>query len=220
MHYNLDQQLGGGFRSNMHQNASGMISFPQNAGVGMSGNSAHLANGHMGSAGVLSSTNFSTSSQPLQQPVDQLQQVSHVHRYSMSNSGTFASGNLYGSSGSVEASVDMNSTSLNPMRRVDVSFGSNQSSLQAVEKTPLVKHQQFENGNFQPSSSSKEMSHQPLEHQLNQGAHHGQYQEQEHLLNNDAYRQPQPQRASNIVSQVKHEPRPEYTIMKLFSCRL
>lgn len=74
LHYSLDQQLGGGFRSNMHQNASGM-----------SGNSAHLANGHMGSQGVLSSTNFSTSSQPLQQqqPVDQLQQVSHVHSNSL-----------------------------------------------------------------------------------------------------------------------------------------
>ncbi|CDY24232.1 BnaC01g38120D [Brassica napus] len=150
--YSLDQQLGGRFRSNMHQNASGMISIPQNAGVGMSGNNVHLAaNGHMGSQGVLSSTNFSTSSQPLQQPVDQLQQVSHVHRYSMSNSGTFGSGNLYGSSGSVEASVDMNTMSLNPMRRVDVSFGSNQTTLQAVDKTPLIKHQlpqQFENGNL------------------------------------------------------------------------
>ncbi|KAJ4886470.1 Histone acetyltransferase HAC5 [Raphanus sativus] len=204
LHYSLNQQLGGGFRSNMHQNA----------GVGMSGNSVHLANGHMGSQGGLSSTNFSTSSQPLQQqqPVDQLQQVSHVHRYSMSNSGAFGSGNLYGSSGSVEASVDMNSMSQNPMRRVDVSFGSNQSSLPSVDKTPLIKHQQFENGNFQSSSSSKEnvaqMSHQPLEHQFNQPSHHCQYQQQEHLVNNDAYRQPQ--RASNIVSQVKHEPRAEY----------
>ena len=82
--YNIDQQLGGGFRSNMHQNASGMINIPQNAGVGMSGNSVHhAANGHMGSQGVLSSTNFSTSSQPLQQPVDQLQQVSHVHSKSL-----------------------------------------------------------------------------------------------------------------------------------------
>ncbi|KAJ0242438.1 Histone acetyltransferase HAC5 [Hirschfeldia incana] len=216
MHYNLDQQqLGGGFRSNMHQNASGMISIPQSAGVGVSGNNVHLANGHMGSAGGLSSTHFSTSSQPLQQPVDQLQQVSHVHRYSMNNSGTYGSGNLYGSSGSMEASGDMNTMSLNPMRRVDVSFGSNQSSLQAVDKTPLMNRQQpqqFENGNFQSSSSSKDnvaqMSHQPLEHQFNQPAHHGHYQQQEHLLNNDAYRQPQ--RASNIVSQVKHEPRAEY----------
>ncbi|CAH8362534.1 unnamed protein product [Eruca vesicaria subsp. sativa] len=211
----MHQQFGGGFRSNMHQNAPGMINIPQNAGVGMSGNSVHLANGHMGSAGGLSSTHFSTSSQPLQQPVDQLQQVSHVHRYSMNNSGTFGSGNLYGSSGSMEASGDMNTMSLNPMRRVDVSFGNNQSSLQAVDKTPLIKHQlpqQFENGNFQSSSSSKDnlaqVSHQPLDNQFNQPAHHGQYQQQEHLLNNDAYRQPQ--RSSNIVSQVKHEPRPEY----------
>lgn len=79
MQYNLDHQMGGGFRSNNHQNASGMINISQNAGVGMSGNSEHLANGHMGSEGVISSTHFSNSSQPLQQPVDQLQQVSHVH---------------------------------------------------------------------------------------------------------------------------------------------
>ncbi|CAF2155455.1 histone acetyltransferase HAC5 [Brassica napus] len=204
--YSLDQQLGGGFRSNMHQNASGMINIPQNVGVGMSGNNAHLAaNGHMGSQGVLSSTNFSTSSQPLQQPVDQLQQVSHVHRYSMNNSGTFGSGNLYGSSGSMEASVDMNTMSLNPMRRVDVSFGSNQTTVQAVDKTPLIKHQlpqQFENGNL------AQVSHQPVDNQFNQPAHHGQYQQQENLMNNDAYRQPQ--RVSNIVSQVKHEPRADY----------
>lgn len=79
MQYNSDHQLGGGFRSNMHQNASGMINTPQSSGVGMSGNSFHLANGHMSSEGVISSTHFSTSSHPLQQPVDQLQQVSHVH---------------------------------------------------------------------------------------------------------------------------------------------
>ena len=79
MHYNSDQQMGGGFRSNMHQNASGMINTPQSSGVGMSGNSFQLANGNMSSEGVISSTHFSNSSQPLQQPVDQLQQVSHVH---------------------------------------------------------------------------------------------------------------------------------------------
>ncbi|XP_018491142.2 histone acetyltransferase HAC5 [Raphanus sativus] len=210
MQYNLDHQMGGGFRSNNHQNASGMINISQNAGVGMSGNSEHLANGHMGSEGVISSTHFSNSSQPLQQPVDQLQQVSHVHRYTMSNSDTYGTGNLYGSSGSMENVVDMN-----PMRRVDVSFGSNQSSLHAVERTPLIKRhvpQQFENGNFQSSSSSKEnlaqVSHQPVENQFNQQAHHGQYQQQEHLLNNNAYHQSQ--RASNFVSQVKHEPRTDY----------
>ncbi|KAF8083265.1 hypothetical protein N665_0786s0010 [Sinapis alba] len=207
MQYNLDHQMGSGFRSNMHQNASGIINIPQNAGVGMSGNSVYVANGNMSSEGVISSTHFPTSSQPLQQPVDQLQQVSHVHRYSMSNSDTFGSGNLYGSSGSME---------LTPMRRVDVSFGSNQSSLHAVEKTPLMKRhlpQQFENGSFQYSSSSKEnlaqVSHQqPVENQLSQQTHHGQYQQQDHLLNNNAYSQSQ--RASNFVSQVKHEPRTDY----------
>ncbi|CAN6819123.1 unnamed protein product [Brassica oleracea] len=207
MQYNSDHQLGGGFRSNMHQNASGMINTPQSSGVGMSGNSFHLANGHMSSEGVISSTHFSTSSQPLQQPVDQLQQVSHVHRYSMSNSDTFGSGNLYGSSGSMGNTVDMN-----PMRRVDVSFGNNQS----LEKTQLMKRhlpQQFENGSFQSSSSSKENlaqvgHHQPLENQFNQQAHHGQYQQQDHLLSNNAYSQSQ--RASNFVTQVKHEPRTDY----------
>ncbi|KAL0855182.1 hypothetical protein Bca101_060334 [Brassica carinata] len=209
MQYNIDHQMGGGFRSNMHQNASGMINIPQN-GVGMSGNNVHFPIGNMSSEGVISSTHFSTSSQPLQQPVDQLQQVSHVHRYSMSNSDTFGSGNLYGSSGSMENVVDMN-----PMRRVDVSFGSNQSSQHAVERTPLMKRhlpQLFENGSFQSSSSSKEnlaqVSHQPVENQFNQQAHHGQYQQQEHLLNNNAYSQSQ--RASNFVSQVKHEPRTDY----------
>ncbi|CAH8381540.1 unnamed protein product [Eruca vesicaria subsp. sativa] len=217
MQYNLDHQMGGGLRTNMHQNASGMINIPQNAGVGMSGNSFHLPNGHMSSEGVISSTNFSTSSQPLQQPVDQLQQASHVQGYSMSNSDAFGSGtgNLYGSSGSMETAVNMNSMSMNPMRRVDVSFGSNQSSLHAVERTPLMKRhlpQQFENGNFQSSSSSKEnlaqLSHQPVKNQFNQKADHGQYQQQEHLLNNNAYNQSQ--RASNFVSQVKHEPRTDY----------
>ncbi|ESQ48727.1 hypothetical protein EUTSA_v10019887mg [Eutrema salsugineum] len=205
MHSNLDHQLGGGFRSNMHQNA----------GVGMSGNNVQLANGRRSSEGVLSSTQFSTSSQPLHQPVDQLK-VSHVHRYSMGNSDTFGTGNLYGvltSSGSMETAVD--SVSLNPMRRVDASFANNQSGLHAAAKNPLLKPQllqQFENGNFQSSSSSRanlaQVSHQPLENQFNQPAHHGQYQQQEHLMNNDAYRQSQ--LASNFVSQVKHEPRVEY----------
>lgn len=136
----------------------------------------------------------------------------------MSNSDTFGSGDLYGvltSSGSMVTTVDMNSMSLNPMRRADASFGSNQSSLQAVENNPLLKSQlfhQFESGNFQSSSNSKanlaQVSHRPLEHQFNQRAHHGQYQQQEHLLNNDAYRQSQLD--SNLVSQVKHEPRMEY----------
>ncbi|XP_010418930.1 PREDICTED: histone acetyltransferase HAC5-like [Camelina sativa] len=217
MLYNLDHQLGGGFRSNLHQNTSGMTNIPLNAGVGMSGNNVHLATGARTSEGVPSSTNFSTLSQPLQQPVDQLQ-VSHVNRYSMSNANTFASGDLYGvltSSGSMETPVDMNSMSLNPMRRVDASFGSNQSSLQVVENNPLLKSQpfhQFENGNFQSSSNSKEnlaqVSHRPLEHQFNQQAHHAQYQQQEHLMNNEADRQSQLD--SNFVSQVKHEPRVEY----------
>lgn len=132
----------------------------------------------------------------------------------MSNSGTFGSGNLYGgvtSSGSMETAVDMNSMSQNSMRRVDASFGS-QSSLQ---NNPLLKpqlHHQFENGNFQSSSNSKEnlaqVSRRPLERQFNQQAHHGQYQQQELLLNNDDYRQSQ--LASNLVSQVKNEPRVEY----------
>ncbi|CAN7117420.1 hypothetical protein BRARA_C03444 [Brassica rapa] len=202
MHYNSDQQMGGGFRSNMHQNASGMINTPQSSGVGMSGNSFQLANGNMSSEGVISSTHFSNSSQPLQQPVDQLQQVSHVHRYSMSNSDAFGTGNLYGSSGSMGNAVDMN-----PMR-VDVSFGSNQSSLHAVEKTPLMKRhlpQQFEN---RIQENLAQVSPQPVENQFNQAAHHGQYQKQDHLLNNNAYHQSQ--RASNFVSQVKHEPRTDY----------
>ncbi|CAE5967059.1 unnamed protein product [Arabidopsis arenosa] len=213
MLYNLDHQLGGGFRSNIHQNTSGMTNIPLNAGVGMSGNNVNLANGPRSSEGVLTSTHYSTLSQPLQQPVDQLQ-VSHVNRYSMSNSGTFGSGNLYGgltSSGSMETAVDMNSMSLNSMRRVDASFGS-QSSLQ---NNPLLKpqlHHQFENGNFQSSSNSKEnlaqVSRRPLERQFNQQGHHGQYQQQELLLNNDGYRQSQ--LASNLVSQVKNEPRVEY----------
>ncbi|ANM64471.1 histone acetyltransferase of the CBP family 5 [Arabidopsis thaliana] len=213
MGYNLDHQLGGGFRSNIHQNTSGMTSIPLNAGVGMSGNNVHLANVPRSSEGVLSSTHFSTFSQPSQQPVEQLQ-VSHVNRYSMSNSGTFVSGNLYGvqtSSGSIETAVDMNSMSLNSMRRVDTSFGS-QSGLQ---NNPLLKphlRHQFENGNFQSSSNSKEnlaqVSHRPLERQFNQQAHYGQYHQQELLMNNDAYRQSQP--ASNLVSQVKNEPRVEY----------
>ncbi|XP_010487036.1 PREDICTED: histone acetyltransferase HAC5-like isoform X1 [Camelina sativa] len=216
MLYNLDHQLGGGFRSNLHQNNSGMTNVPLNAGVGMSGNNIHLATGARTSEGVLSSTNFSTLSQPLQQPVDQLQ-VSHVNRYSMSSANTFASGDLYGvvtSSGSMETPVDMNSVSLNPMRRVDASFGSNQSSLQVVENNPLLKSQpyhQFENGNFQSSNSKDnlaQVSHRPLEHQFNQQAHHAQYQQQEHLMNNEAYRQSQ--RDSNLISQVKHEPRVEH----------
>lgn len=82
MHSNLDHQLGGGFRSNIHQNASGMINIPQNAGVGMSGNNVLLTNGPRSSEGVRISTQFSTLSQPLQQPVDQLQ-VSHVHSKSL-----------------------------------------------------------------------------------------------------------------------------------------
>lgn len=82
MHRNLGHQVGGGFRPNMHQNASGMINIPQNAGVGMGRNSVHLANEPRSSEGVLSSTHFSTLSQPLQQPVDQLQ-VSHMHSKSL-----------------------------------------------------------------------------------------------------------------------------------------
>uniref|UniRef100_A0A1J3G8C8 histone acetyltransferase n=1 Tax=Noccaea caerulescens TaxID=107243 RepID=A0A1J3G8C8_NOCCA len=217
---NVDQ-LGGGFRSNIHQNASGITNTPLNAGGsgggGMSGNNVHLANGPRSSEGVLASTHFSTLSQPLQQPVDQ-SQVSHMHRYSTSNSGTFGSGDLYGvltSSGSMETAVDMNTMSTNPMRRVDTSFGSNQSSMQAVGKNPSLKphlHHQFENGNFQSSSSSKEnmaqVSHQPVQRQFNQQAPLGQYPKQEYLMNNDAYRQSQP--ASNLASQVKLEPRVEY----------
>ncbi|XP_023641115.1 histone acetyltransferase HAC5 isoform X2 [Capsella rubella] len=216
MRYNLDHQLGGAFRSNLHQNTSGMTNIPLNAGVGISGNNVHLATGPRTSE-VLSSAQFSTLSQPFQQPVDQLQ-VSHANRYSMSNSNTFGSGDLYGaltSSGSMGTAVDMNSMSLNPMRRVDASFGSNQSSLQAVDNNPLLKSQlrpQFENGNFQSSSNSKEtlaqVSHRPLEHRFNQQVHHGQYHQQEHLLNNDTYRQSQLD--SNLVSKVKHEPRVEY----------
>ncbi|KAL1204838.1 Histone acetyltransferase HAC5 [Cardamine amara subsp. amara] len=213
---NLDHQLGGGFRSNIHQNTSAMSNFPLNAGVGMSGNNVHLANGPRSSEGVRSSTQFPTLSQPLQQPVDQLQ-VSHVNRYSMSNSDTFGSGDPYGvliPSSSMKTAVDMNSMSLNSMRRVGASFASNQSSLQAVEKPPLLKQlsHQFENGNFHSFSNSKEnmaqVSHQPFEHQFNQQAHHGQYLQQEHLLNSDVYRQSQ--QASNLVSQVKHEPGVEY----------
>ncbi|CAN8259549.1 unnamed protein product [Cochlearia groenlandica] len=193
MHYDLDHQLGAGFRSNMNQNASAMINNPQDAGVGMNSNSVHHANGPKSSKGVLSSTNFSTFSKPLHQPVDPFQ-VSHVHNYSMSNADTFGSGNLYGaitSSGSMEAAVGMNSMRLNPMQRVDASFASNQ-SVQAVEKTPMLKPQllqQFENGNFQT-------------------AHQGQYQKQDQLLNNDVYRQSQP--ASTFVSQAKNEPRMDY----------
>lgn len=82
MLYNLDHQLGGGFSSNIHQNTSGMTNIPLNAGVGMSGNNVHLATGPRTSEGVLSSTHFSTLSQPLQQPVDQLQ-VSHVNSKSL-----------------------------------------------------------------------------------------------------------------------------------------
>lgn len=144
--------------------------------------------------------------------------LSSCEGYSTSNSGTFGSGDLYGvltSSGSMETAVDMNTMSTNPMRRVDASFRSNQSSMQAVGKTPSLKphlHHQFENGNFQSSSSSKEnmaqVSQQPVQHQFNQQAPLGQYPKQEYFMNNDAYRQSQP--ASNLGSQVKLEPRVEY----------
>lgn len=76
--YNLDHQLGGGYRSNIHQNTSGMTNITPNSG----GNNVHLANAPMSSEGLLSSTQFSTLSQPLQQPVEQLQ-VSHANSKSL-----------------------------------------------------------------------------------------------------------------------------------------
>ncbi|KAL1098812.1 hypothetical protein V6Z11_D05G122500 [Gossypium hirsutum] len=224
--HTLGSQIGSGIRSGLQQKTFGFPNASLNGALGMMGNNMLIVNEPGTSGGYQTTTPFANSPKPLQQHFDQHQRpLMQGDGYGMNNADSFGSGNLYGSAtsvGSITNSQNSDPVNLQPISRANSSLISNQSNLHGMQSAAHMNPQSmdnFEKMNFQPPVSSRDnvlqanqlqqfqqQSLQFQQQQFLQQQHHPQQNQQHQNLtsNNSGYSQPQ--MASDIGSQVKHEP--------------
>ncbi|XP_039005951.1 histone acetyltransferase HAC1-like [Hibiscus syriacus] len=220
--HTLGSQMGSSIRSGLQQKTFRFSNGSLNGALEMMGNNMLIVNESGTSGGYQTTPRFANSPKPLQQQHQQT--LMQGDGYGMNNTDCFGPGNFYGSAtsvGSMMNSQNSNPVNLQSISRTKSSLISNPSNLHGVQLAAHMKSQsmdQFEKMNIQPPVSSRDnilqanqlqqFQQHPLQFQQQQfqqqQPHHQQNLQHQNLPSNSGYSRSQ--MASNIGSQVKHEP--------------